>query len=588
MCGCMRLPVKSTQTLIGSFIVTILTIITLIIPKYQSPVYAIVDPLSSPNNKFGIHIISATPDESSPAAQLVNTNGDWGYITFLIESKDRNENKWKEFFNDLRRRHLIPIVRLATKPVNEHWERPHEGDEQAWADFLDNLNWPTKNRYVVVYNEPNHGNEWNLQTDPISYAKVLDKTIDALKKKSSDFFVMNAGFDASAPHEPPRYFDEVLFLKEMEKAVPGIFNKLDGWVSHSYPNPNFVGSPNGTGRGTVRGWFWELQQLRNLGVIKNLPVFITETGWKHAEGLSYNPNFPAADTVADYYKIAFENAWAQQRIVAVTPFLLNYQDPLFDHFSFKKLNSETESSGSSKFYPPYKTLKDMPKINGEPVQENLAKLVKGEVYSSVVAGQSYIILLTFENTGQSIWNDNNSLKLVTLKGQQELGMEVVEVPKDVKVEPGQSYAFTVKFKAPTSGIYNISLNLFSGQIQFDSKPIEFTTEVKEPVILKILTKLKWKDSAAGEYILRTSGAVGQSTQKVIISSVGQSGQIEARYLLPDYTFNFTLEKENYKPKTIQKTLKSGENILDFGTIQPELFKNLLNPAQLWKLLPWSK
>src|SRR3990167_2731264 len=245
---------------------------------FTSTAKAVVDSLSVPNNKFGIHIISATPDESSPAAELVNTNGDWGHITFLIESKDRNENKWQEFFNDLRRRHLIPIVRLATKPLNEHWERPYEGEEQAWADFLDSLNWPTKNRYVIIYNEPNHATEWGGVVDAKSYAQILDKMITALKIRSEDFFVMNAGFDASAPHKPPKYFDEVAFLKEMDKTVPGIFEKLDGWVSHSYPNPEFSGSPDALGRGTVRGWFWELQQLRNMGVVKNLPVFITETG----------------------------------------------------------------------------------------------------------------------------------------------------------------------------------------------------------------------------------------------------------------------------------------------------------------------
>ncbi len=43
------------------------------------PAYAIVDPLASPNNKFGIHIISATPDELIPAQALVNSSGGaWG------------------------------------------------------------------------------------------------------------------------------------------------------------------------------------------------------------------------------------------------------------------------------------------------------------------------------------------------------------------------------------------------------------------------------------------------------------------------------------------------------------------------------
>lgn len=545
------------------------------------PTYAIVDPLSVPNNKFGIHIISATPDESSPAASLVNTNGDWGYVTFLIESKDRNEGKWQEFFNDLRRRHLIPIVRLATKPLNAHWERPYEGEEEAWASFLDRLNWPTKNRYIVIYNEPNHGKEWGNSVDPASYAKVLNKTIDALKAKSADFFVMNAGFDASAPHQPPNYFDEVSFLSEMEKTVPGIFEKLDGWVSHSYPNPEFVGSPNGIGRGSIRTWFWELQQLRNLGVTKNLPVFITETGWKHAEGINYNPNFPSTNTVAGYYKNAFENAWTAQRIVAVTPFLLNYQDPPFDHFSFKKVKSDG-------FYAFYQSIKDLPKTKGQPLWETATKLTKGEVYSSVVAGEIYTIYLTFENIGQSIWNGSTDLvKLVAIEGGKELGIDTVEVAKDAKVEPGQNYTFAIKLKAPKSGSFKVSLNLFEGQKQFDSEPIQFTTQVKEPVILKILTGLKWKNSPAGEYILRTTGAIGESTQKVIISEAGVSEELEARYLLPDYTFKFSLEKPNYKPKTIQQALTSGENILDFGELQPDLLSNILNPLQLWQLLPFS-
>lgn len=551
---------------------------------FSQTAHAIVDPLSVPNNKFGIHLISATPDESSPAAELVNTNGDWGYVTFLIESKDRNEGKWQEFFNDLRRRHLIPIVRLATKPANSHWERPYEKEYEAWADFLDKLNWPVKNRYVIIYNEPNHGVEWGNTTDPISYAHVLNNTIDALKKKSGDFFVMNAGLDASAPHQPPKYFDELTFLKEMEKAVPGIFNKLDGWVSHSYPNPGFAGSPNGYGRGTVRGWFWELQQLRNLGVTKTLPVFITETGWKHAEGINYDPYLPNADTVSQYYQNAFLEAWNSSRIVAVTPFLLNYQEVLFDHFSFKKPSNEEEPAG---YYPQFQIIKNMPKILGQPIAENKATLIKGEVFSSIVSGETYAIFLTFKNSGQSIWNDGKKLALVALEGGKELGIENVEIPKGVKIEPGEEYSFQIQLKAPQKGIFKVVLNLFNGNNQFDSPPVQFTTEVKEPVILQILTRLKWKDSAAGDYILRVSGAVGDSTQAVRIDENGRSKPIEARYLLPDYTFEFSLEKPYYKPKTIQQTLKTGENILDFGTLQPDLLSNLFNLKQLWSLLPFS-
>ena len=557
-----------------------------------STAYAIVDPQAVPNNKFGIHIIQATPDESSPAAELVNTNGDWGYITVLIEQKDKNKDKWQEFFNDLRRRHLIPIVRLATEPQGNLWKIPNPEDADSWADFLNSLNWPTKNRYLVVFNEPNHGQEWGGAVDAKSYANTLDKLISALKKRSEDFFIMNAGFDASAPQRLPNYQDEISFLQEMKQAVPDIFERLDGWVSHSYPNPEFSGSPDALGRGTVRTWFWELQQLRNLGVVKNLPVIISETGWKHSEGLNFQPQYPSVDTLAGYYQKAYEEAWNSSRIIAVTPFLLSYQEPLFDHFSFKRppnsgLFIQTPGENPPAYYPHYEVIKNMPKVAGQPVQENKATLIKGEVFSSVVSGESYTIFLTFKNSGQSIWNDGKKLSLVPIEGGKELGIENVFIPDGVKIEPGAEYTFQIQLKAPLKGIFKVGLNLFNGNQQFDSKLLEFTTEVKEPVILQVLTKLKWRNSAAGEYILRTTGTIGESTQRVVIDKDGKSTDFEARYLLPDYTFNFTLEKPNYKPQTISKKLNSGENILDFGTLQPDLLSNLFNFKELWKLLPFS-
>src|SRR3972149_3413188 len=107
---------------------------------YIQPALAVVDPLSSPNNKFGIHIISASPDESSPAGQLVNSaGGDWGYVTVLMETRDKDYAKWQLFFDDLSRRHLIPLIRLATQPDGNYWKIPNEREEIAWADFLDQL-----------------------------------------------------------------------------------------------------------------------------------------------------------------------------------------------------------------------------------------------------------------------------------------------------------------------------------------------------------------------------------------------------------------------------------------------------------------
>ena len=577
---------------------TVISFLTFGCAILTSTAKAVVDPLSSPNNKFGIHIIQATPDEASPAAKLVNSSeGDWGYITILIEGKDKKKDKWQEFFNDLRRRHLIPLVRLATIPEQAFWKRPDEGEAQVWADFLDSLNWPTKNRYVIIYNEPNHAKEWGNYVDAKAYAKVLDQTITALKSKNQDFFVLNAGLDASAPQQLPNYQDQVSFMTQMNETIPGIFDKLDGWVSHSYPNPGFVGSPYNFGRGTVRTYLWELSLLRSLGVTKNLPVFIAETGWKHAEGIVYDARLPNADTLSDYYTNAFIFAWKHPQLVAVTPFLLSYQEPPFDHFSFKKVTGEKQEEKLlptsqvlgveyPEYYPFYQQIMNLPKVAGKPMQEIKAKLTKGEIYSSIVAGETYQISLTFKNIGQSIWDKDT--QLAPIEGGRQLGIEAIGIAEDKMVEPNQDYIFNINLKAPQQGKFKVVLNLFTEGKQFDSKPVEFTTEVKLPVILQVLTSLKWKDSAAGQYFLKISGVVGDSSQKVILDTSSKSQEIEARYLLPDYAFDFTLERSYYHPKTIRQEVKPGVNVLDFGILQPNLLQAILNLKEFWKLLPWSK
>jgi hypothetical protein len=466
-----------------------LFIVFLLLPTMNSQLtttQAIVDPLSVSNNKFGIHIIHGTNEEIEPAQRLVNSNGgDWGYITVLIENKDRDQNKWQNVFNEFRRKHLIPIVRLATQPEGNSWKRPYEGEEKAWADFLNSLVWPTKNRYVVVYNEPNHGTEWGSFVDPADYAKTLDKTIDALKSKNPDFFILNAGFDASAPNLPPRYADQLIFMQQMNQAVPGIFNKLDGWSSHSYPNPGFIGSPNDIGRGTIQTYIWELQVLTNLGVNKTLPVFITETGWKHSEGQVTDKSLPTPETISKYYEVAFQNIWSDNRVAAVTPFLLDYQQSPFDHFSFKKIAGRVEESnvlGSTypQFHPHYQKVMDLQKSSGHPTQEDKATLIQGALPSQLLVNQSYTIPLVFKNSGQSIWNEYGQVRLTTSENQA-LGIGDFLIPAENKIEPNQEFTFNLSLNPKTPGNYKVTIALFNNGQQFEEeKPLSFNIEVLSP------------------------------------------------------------------------------------------------------------
>jgi hypothetical protein len=362
---------------------------------YSLHVYAISDPTAVPNNKFGIHVATADDQDITDAATLVNSSGGkWGYITIAIQENDRDVGKWQNVFNKMRKLHLIPIVRLATEPEGANWRRPTVEQAAGWAEFLNNLNWVIKNRYVVLFNEPNHASEWGGEADPEGYGDVAYAFASALKKKNPNFFIMLAGFDQAAPLAPPRYFEEGNFLSRMhahlEDKKKDLFALIDGWSSHSYPNPGFSGSPDDEGKGTVRGYEWELEFLSELGISKKLPIFITETGWDRKGNVSESD-------VAKYYKTAYQSVWLpDKRVVAVNPFILNYQGSPFLGFSLRKL-------GSNEFYEAYQTIVRIPKVVGEPQQVSKFEIV-GFLPTELGADSRFNLLLKIKNTGQTIWD----------------------------------------------------------------------------------------------------------------------------------------------------------------------------------------
>ncbi len=372
---------------------------------------ALVYAQSRLNNKFGIHLAQPYPDDLVKAKELVNANGgDWGYVTLVMQENDRSKSKWQDIFNKMRELHLIPIVRLATQPQGAQWRRPSVGEAKDWSDFLDSLNWVVKDRYIILFNEPNHGQEWGGSVDVKNYAEVELALAKELKAKNKDFFVMMAGLDASAPHGLPYNEDEADFLKTFFNYITiDQFNDLfSGLASHSYPNPAFAGSPDGLGRGTVRSYLWELQLLEDLGVKKNLPVFITETGWDHAQvGL---------DNAANNFIRSFQDIWlADDRVKAVTPFVLDYQGDPFLNFSWKLPTSEV--AGSQPFYPQYYAVQSLQKVKGEPEQ-----IEKGTIDfdspKELVGHSSFHFIVHLKNQGQAVWDKDfgYSLSLQSVDG----------------------------------------------------------------------------------------------------------------------------------------------------------------------------
>ena len=123
-------------------------------------------------NKFGIHILD--PSDLQKAQELVNSSGgDWGWVTVVIRDDDMNFDKWQAFMNECRERHLVPLVRIATHLEGTNWIKPILEDSQKWAEFLNRLNWPVKDQYVILFNEPNHAKEWGGEVNPKEYARIL-------------------------------------------------------------------------------------------------------------------------------------------------------------------------------------------------------------------------------------------------------------------------------------------------------------------------------------------------------------------------------------------------------------------------------
>ncbi len=354
------------------------------------PIFAI--DLNSPNNKFGIHLAQPHFEDLEKAKELVNSNGgDWGYVTLVLQENDRDKGKWQEIFDRMRKLHLIPIVRLATVPQGAQWRRPSPEDANGWAEFLNSLNWVTKDRYIILFNEPNHGQEWGGKVDSANYAKVATDFATKLKEKSQDFFIMLAGLDASAPSAAPSYEDEQNYLKSVIDTITiQQFNNLfSGVVSHSYPNPGFVGTALGLGRGTVRTYQWELELLRSLGVNKELPVFITETGWDRDK--------VGEDAVAQNFNFAFDSVWLpDQRVQAVTPFVLDYQGEPFLNFSWKKYRL-------NEFYQQFYTVQSLAKTKGEPVQIEEGK-IDFDTPNELVGHSSFHFRIKLKNIGQAVWD----------------------------------------------------------------------------------------------------------------------------------------------------------------------------------------
>lgn len=276
---------------------------------------------------LGIHILR--PDEISQVKELFSADH-WDssqqiFVTIPYSLEDTERTKeWQTFFDTAAQQNIVPIVRLTTRFENDAWQVPTRKDVVTLLESLDSYRWSQPERHVIVFNEVNHAKEWGGTVAPRSYADILAFTLDWAHTQQHTYVVLPAALDLSAPQSTVSW-DAYAYWQVVYREYPEVFDKLDGWNSHSYPNPAFSASPYRTGRTSLQGFKQELAWITQW-TDKELPVYITETGWE--------TNRSTSRVLSQYYSYALQHIWNDDRIAAVTPFLLKGDPGPFSGFSF--------------------------------------------------------------------------------------------------------------------------------------------------------------------------------------------------------------------------------------------------------------
>ena len=273
---------------------------------------------------LGMHILH--PDEINQFRQIYKDE-EWRFATIPVTLNDLDKRQeWQRFFDQAYQLKIIPIVRLSTRFDTElnAWQIPSRKDIVNLAHFLSSLDWHQNEKFVIVFNEVNHAAEWGGKIDPLLYGGILKFTSNWFRSEGRNYKILPAAMDLAANNSKETR-EAFSYLKSLYDFDHEIFDKIDYWNSHSYPNPEFSASPLKTGQNSLRGFTYELNWLKNK-TGKDFEVFITETGWAS----SYLTNY----YLDDYYLYALKYIWSDPRVKAVTPFLMKGSPGPFASFSF--------------------------------------------------------------------------------------------------------------------------------------------------------------------------------------------------------------------------------------------------------------
>ncbi len=369
-----------------------------------------------PPNRLGVHMLLSEGQSPFPprvwrehTIEAAEAIGPGGYVVQVLSEGNRDLRYWQSFMAGARDAGLHPIIRLATRydrqfgwwrsPLPDRTRFSYHNYASHLAEFLQWLRWPPGPRIVVVGNEPNRGDEWMNRPDPAAYARYLRDVADRLRPLG--YTVLNAPLDEYCPNtnggkiDGTRYVDAETFMDGMRAAVPDVFEHIDGWASHAYPqgpfskppdeqtfkidlingaaNPTHLQPPDGVVNRGVNGYEFELAKLAQYGV-PPLPVWITETGWRHAESSQPSGNDAEGarlsdDAVADLMRLALAGQPDGSPARGYTPWL---RDPRVRAVVFFGFDGDARKWGHSSWldvdpkgtittrYAPFTALRGLP------------------------------------------------------------------------------------------------------------------------------------------------------------------------------------------------------------------------------------
>lgn len=418
--------------------------------------------------KAGVHLLSPSDEDFRNAGFLVNSQGGRNcWVTIVLREDEMTVENLARIHN-LAREYNIRLIHRIEKgfTANGQWLMPTVQTVQKFIRALNGITPAAKDVYVVLGNEPTHGVMCGACT-PESFARWSSQAIDMLhahdEKHDYDIHVGLAGQDVASPQQPENgLYDAAVFMDGMFQAEPDLLCKVDMWVSHSYPR-SFVGSPHDVGRLSARGYVWELNFAQSRAKddckehVAQLPVFITETGYKNGiGGVSDEVAYASTAAIMSYFE-------ADPRVKAYTLFAYTYCGEPFEVFSLIPCSTHVENGNFATMRGGGRALYEAPK-QAEIISHVRKARTSVVCPEKLVVGMSAECMISATNQGTDIWNNIEGPYDMRLIGAVD-GMEH-EFTRFRGIRPGETLSNKLTLTPQSVGEFEVGAGLMeSGQLQ---------------------------------------------------------------------------------------------------------------------------